>query len=371
MTHRAYAYSLLTLMLAAAESGAQPRWTVDSVAVVDIRGTAASGDLIFGTASGATRLPSGAIAIADGATLTVRFFSATGQPGRSVGRSGQGPGEFRSMLWMGSCGADSVYVWDAGNQRMSVIAGASGDVARQFSIPSGDNGGPRAYILGCSGQRTFAYLGAPTTRDPTGTPNVIRGPSPLVLTDAEGKIVRQIATVPSGEMGAIRGAGFPRPLGKATSFAVAGDRIFVGTADSAAIDEYLPDGSKRTIQLRMTERPATQAHLDEAIEVIAGIAPPAARERATASLRELEMPKMLPPYAALLPDPDGLVWLVQSFPGDATTSLRAVRPGGAVAADVQLLRALRVFEVGRDYILGAYEDAGAEPHVAMYRLRRR
>jgi hypothetical protein len=354
-------WSLVLLAGSAGDSGAQPRWVVDAAPVVDIRGTDASRAVVFGRAIGATRLPSGSIAIADASTLTVRFFSPTGQPTRSVGRSGQGPGEFRSMLWMGSCGADSVYVWDAGNQQMSVIAGASGDVARQFRIPSGDNAGPRAFLLGCSPQRTFAYTGAPTTREPTGTPNVIRGPAPLILTDADGKIVRQVATVPSGEMGAIGGAGFPRPLGKATSFAVAGDRIFVGTADSAAIDEYLPDGSKRSIRLASKDRPATQAHLDEAIEMIAGMAPPAARERAMASLRQLEMPRLLPPYASLLPDPDGLVWVVQSFPGDSATSLRAIRPGGAVA----------VFEIGRDYILGAYDDADVEPHVVMYRLRRR
>src|SRR5215208_541489 len=81
---------------------AQQRWVVDSVPVVDIRGSNAAGALNFGTATAATRLPNGTLAIADGSTLTVRFFSPTGQPTRSVGRSGQGPGEFRSMLWMGS-----------------------------------------------------------------------------------------------------------------------------------------------------------------------------------------------------------------------------------------------------------------------------
>ncbi len=111
--------------------------------------------------------------------------------------------------------------------------------------------------------------------------------------------------------------------------------------------------------------------MDEAIEAIASMAPPAARERATASLRELEMPEMLPLYAGLLTDPDGLVWVVQSFPGDSTTSLSALRATGDVAGNVRLPHSMRVFEIGRDYLLGAYTDADAEPHVAMYRLRRR
>jgi hypothetical protein len=370
MSRRATTFWSLVFTLAAVDVGAQQRWAVDTTPVVDIRGTTATGALQFGIATGATRLSSGTIAIADGSTLSVRFFSPTGQPTRSVGRAGQGPGEFRSIRWMGSCGSDSVYVWDLGSQRMSVIAGTSGEVARQFRIPAGDASGPRPFTVGCSRQRTFAYMTVPTTREATGVEHVVRGSAPLVVTDGDGRVVRQVAAVASGEMGAIGGAGFPRPLGKNTSFALVGDRVFIGTADSAAIDEYLPDGSKRTIRWTAPERPATQKHMDEAIDEITGMAPPAARERATASLRQIAMPKLLPPYSALLPDVDGAVWIVQSFPGDPTTSLRAVRPGGEVVASVELPRALTVFEIGRDYILGGYEDAAAEPHIAMYRLRR-
>jgi hypothetical protein len=49
----------------------------------------------------------------------------------------------------------------------------------------------------------------------------------------------------------------------------------------------------------------------------------------------------------------------------------AIGPKGETAAEVRLPRALTVFEIGTDYILGAYADAAAEPYVAMYRLRRR
>jgi hypothetical protein len=355
-----------------AESNAQvQQWTVDSVPIVDIRGTNGSGAVVFGTANGATRLPSGAIAIADASSQTVRFFSPDGQPTRSVGRSGQGPGEFRSIAWMGSCGADSVYVWDGGNQQMSVIAGGSGDVARQFRIPADGSAGARPMTLDCSRQRTFGYLSLPATREPTGVPNIVRGSTPLVLVDANGSVVRQVATVASGELAVRGGGGGFRPLGKATSFTLVGDRVYVGTADSAAIDEYLADGSRRVIRFTASERAATQAHLDGAIEEMTGTIPTAGRERASAMLRQFEMPKTLPPYARLLADTDGTVWIVESFPGDATTSLRAVRPGGNVVAEVRIPRALRVFEVGRDYILGSYSDSNAEPHVAVYRLQRR
>jgi glutathione S-transferase len=171
-------------------------------------------------------------------------------------------------------------------------------------------------------------------------------------------------------MAAIGGAGFERPLGKATSFAFAADRVYVGTADSAAIDEYLANGSKRTIQLGIRPRAATRAHFDRAIELAAAHVPPVARERAAAAMHAIAMPATLPSYSGLLGDPDGIVWVIISAPGDAVTTLRALRPGGMPIADLQLPYAMTIFEIGADYILGTYEDGDLEPHVAVLRLRR-
>jgi hypothetical protein len=361
---------MLALVAHAGVLSAQATWKVDSIPVLDIRGTATSGEAAFGLATGATRLSNGTIAIADASTLSIRFFSPTGQHVRTVGRAGAGPGELRSLVWLGSCGADSVYAWDMAQRRMSVIGASSTDIVRQFRVPADENVRATPLNIGCTSQRTFVYVSLPTSREPTATENVIRGRTPVTIVDADGKIIRQIADITAGEVGVMGGAGFPRPLGRSTSVAAIGDRVFIGTADSAAIDEISADGSTRTVRLTIAERPVTPAHIDRAIEAIASIAPPQARERATASMRQIEMPKSLPPYSRLLGDPDGLVWVVLSIPGDPTTSLRAIRPGAGVVADVTIPRGITVTEIGRDYVLGMYEAADAEQHVVMYRLRR-
>jgi len=348
---------------------AQSDWVIDPVPIMDIRGTNTLGELAFGMATGATRLSSGLIAVADGSTLSVRLFSSTGQLQRIVGRAGNGPGEFRSMMWIGSCGTDSVYVWDLGNRQMAVI-GATGGVSRQFRFSSDSGPAPTPLAIGCAGPQHFAYTSVPIVREPTKTRNVFRGSTALVIADADGKPVRHVGVVAASEMAAMGGAGFHRPLGKGTSFAFAGDRVYVGTADSAAIDEYLAGGSKRPVLLRIPERTASQADLEKAIENAVAYVPPMARERAVAAMRAIAIPTHLPPYTGLLGDPEGLVWVILSASADSVTTLRAIGPGGKVVTDLRLPRAITVFEIGRDYLLGSYEDADLEPHVAVYRLRR-
>lgn len=62
--------------------------------------------------------------------------------------------------------------------------------------------------------------------------------------------------------------------------------------------------------------------------------------------------------------------MVTSIPGDDATELRAIGADGGIVADLRLPVDMIVYEVGRDYILGTYEDGDGEPHVVMYRIRR-
>ena len=60
-------------------------------------GTRAEAPYELSRVAGTVQLTDGRIVIADGASLELRFFDATGTFIRSVGRSGDGPGEFRRM----------------------------------------------------------------------------------------------------------------------------------------------------------------------------------------------------------------------------------------------------------------------------------
>ena len=93
------------------------------------------------------------------------------------------------------------------------------------------------------------------------------------------------------------------------------------------------------------------------------------RETGRQMLLRIPMPAVRPPYAGLFTDPAGNLWAQVSMPGDGETWLRGLGREGTIVADIRFPGDLTVFEVGRDYVLAAYEADSGEPHVVMYRLR--
>ncbi len=98
-------------------------WAVDSIPALAVAGTAPDGEIVFESASGATRLSDGTIVIGDGMASAVRFVSREGTLLNTVGREGRGPAEFSSIQWLGQCGEDSVFVW--GPIRHPLLQGSS------------------------------------------------------------------------------------------------------------------------------------------------------------------------------------------------------------------------------------------------------
>ena len=357
----------------------QRQWAVDPTPVLDIPGLGAGGDIVLERPVAGTRLADGTIVIADQLASAVRFFDGRGRLVRSVGQKGQGPGDFQLIMWLGQCARDSIFVWDYGLTRITVLS-SGGSVVRQYSIPADGARASAPATISCSRDGRFIYQppGTPRGHVTIVTPDssVIRGNAVVSLGDARGNVVRSLGEVASGEMiltgrgGGPRGGGF-RPLGRATSLALSGDRVYVGTADSGTVDVYAPDGQPAgSVSLGIAPRRATRANYERAVNDMTSMFPAQMRQSISAQMLAAPMPEFLPPYTALLVDGDNLLWAVLSAPGYPDTRLRAVSASGRVVADVRIPVGLTTYEVGHDYILGAYEASDGEPHVAVYRLRR-
>ncbi len=362
--------SLLLLLLLIACSGEERHaspdgtssWSIDTVPSLDLIGTDPSGDLVFGSAAGATRLSDGTIVIADGLEKRLRFFDETGSQSTVVGREGEGPGEFSHIEWLGRCGGDTLFVWDSDLSRLTVVD-ALGNVARSYRLPD-DPTAAAPTMVNCSRQGVFAFLGTPANMGRLQENGEwIHFRAPLSLADARGQVTRRL-----GEVAAFEG----RPLGKTTSIALSSDYLYVGTKDSAFVDVYALDGRRvRALPVGVAQRATSLRHYEQAIDVqVSRLA--SANDRRV--LKELmlgwPMPEHLPLYGNLLTDPAGTLWVQISMPGDPETWLRVIGIGRENYADLRLPRHLRVLEIGLDYLLGSYEDEGGEPHVVMYRMRR-
>jgi len=119
----------------AGPSGAQAPtpWSVERTPILDISGissTTTKEIIKFGQLAGAIRLSTGTIVIGDAGESTLHFYRPQAQAARSVGRPGDGPGEFRRIWWIGSCLEDSVFVWDLVRAAMVVFDG-EGEYARE------------------------------------------------------------------------------------------------------------------------------------------------------------------------------------------------------------------------------------------------
>jgi hypothetical protein len=368
---------VVAAFVCASTAGAQQQWTVDATPLADVRGMNDAGAVVFGMAHWATRLRNGTLVVADGFAPALHFIDAAGKLVKSVGRAGQGPGDFRAVLWVGQCARDSVFAWDFPQLRVTTYD-AAGNLGRTFAF--GTRGGAQT-STSCNAAGALALFGAPrrlprpSPPDPNAGYAIVRIVAKPLLIGSGGDTLAVLPEVPYGEIvsGSIGGrmGGGTRPLGPSTSITVGVDRVYLGRADSGLIAVHALDGTRvGTIPLGVRPRAATRAHYERAADAVVAMWNPQMRAAAREWILGIPAPATLPSPTAVFVDPTGLVWAVLTAPGDPDTRLRAFRSDGSPVADVTLPHNITVFEVGAEYVLGSYADQDDEVHVVAYRVRR-
>jgi outer membrane protein assembly factor BamB len=331
-------------------------FSIDAAPSLTIPGTAPNDQTLIGHAVGATQLSGGSVLIADGYDLSIRTFNSSGRLVRSAGRRGGGPGEYQSLFWFRQCGHDTVFAWDPAQSRMSVVD-SSGRFSREARLPVSPG------IITCSRSGMIATLMAQemTTGPGERSPRLI---SRLVVVDARGDSLWSLPNIPVGQW---------RPLATITRIALGDDRLYVGTGDSAYVDAYDLRGQRvATFRVGGTLRAPTTKNYERAIDISLATLPgtPKGKEIIRQKMLAIPMPEHLPSYTDLFVDPAGSLWVVTSVPGDGRIVLRAFAPSGQSLGEIHLPIEMRIFEVGSDHLLGAYEAPDGQEHVALYHLRR-
>jgi hypothetical protein len=380
----------VALLAPVAAVAAQARWVVDSKPTLDVRDLQANGTVNFQLAAGATRLENGSLLVADQLAGAIRLIDATGILVKTSGKIGDGPGEFSgNVLSASRCGSDSLIVWDRGSQRVSMI-GASGVVARQFRF-SGDSGsrGP-VFDLKCTSSGRLAYLSDPNrTLRPTSIPRVLRGFADVVTADRDGLVIGRYLGSVSEWVAVVAPRGgngqFPRPLGVASFLASVGNHVILGVSDSARVvvlpeesggahlqGQRIPPSEAKTVSLPIRMRVPRQEEFDDAAQAIAARAPnQALADAVLKQLLTVPMSTFAPAYSGLFEDPEGLLWVQLSTQGAKDVELLAIRLDGYPVARIRLPVAIKIYEIGGNYILGSYSDANDAAHVALWKLTRK
>jgi len=148
-------------------------------------------------------------------------------------------------------------------------------------------------------------------------------------------------------------------------------QFYVGTADTYEIRIYNLDGELRTlIRKDRSDLAITPSDIEgfiaDAVEAVSN----ANRRRALERLyRDMEFPESFPAYSRLLLDELGNLW-VQDYlrPGDDKPVWSVFGPDGTQVARTETPHGLYVYEIGADYLLGAWQDELGVEHVQTFAL---
>lgn len=350
----------------------RPLWTVAPEPTFEIGLLEGAEAYQLSRVQSARRLSDGRIVIANGGTQDLRFFDAAGTHLISVGREGEGPGEFQGLGVTVVLPGDTLAAYDRNLRRVSYID-PDGAFVRSvgFDYPAGlpiplGRFADGAWL--CSRGFTFA-----PGNDGS---EIVRDTVPFLVFDPSGSLRDSIGPFPGTEF-YVRSSGRSAfasslPFGRTTEAAVIGDRFYAGHTERYEVTRYTPSGGAELI-LRLDRGPVAVTGDDLARYKAERLeeADAAFRQQTARNLEEMPYPGTFPAFADLMVDPDGNLWVLDySRPGDERRRWVVFAPDGRARGAVETPPALRVLDIGRDYVLGVWQDELDVEHVRLHRLDR-
>jgi hypothetical protein len=349
---------------------ADASWSVDSVPVFDLGRPADDTAAVVGFAVAAFRVDDSLIVVADRGYSALRYFDLAGTLRDSVGRVGDGPGEFRYLARAFLCG-DSLVTLDIEHRQFDVFS-ARGVHARSFRLVAPKGGiFTDPYYEACGPTGVWLANGWDTVS--TRELARVRGQVPYWLADRDGRRIALLGDWPGSERLTGPNGSRPHPLGKEAVIAVGRTRAYIGTADSFAIMVFDLNGApidtirREGVALATTDADRQRYRLLDTLGQDASEIDRRLREWET-----FEFPLTVPAYTALLVDRADNLW-VRLYPRSEQNLVRWIvfDPAGQELGQLDLPATLAVSDIGTDYILGVetrLDDGGQQ--VRMYRLHR-
>ena len=344
--------------------GDSSRWRIDPDPLVDLAATGSGLEHVFYRAD-VVRFSDGSLAVADGGSHEIRFFSPEGRFRAKMGREGEGPGEFTGIRGFARTPADTLLVLDYAS-RVTVVA-PDGVFARVLRLPG--------YVLEIHPLGTdeiVAVAGVPTMSGWEGAGGLVRQPQILWRYGSDGAQIDSIGqTAGWEEYVAIedgRVAGSLVPLfAKHSHVVVHGGAIVRGDADRMQVEELSSSGEALRI-LRIVDWPLDLDAATVAAERSVWLGP-----NPHPSTKQLPNPDVRPAYSQVLVDETAAIWL-RPFLGrserEGPETWQALDSAGTWLGGVDVMEGLRLISVGRDWVLGVWTDSLGVEHPRMHRLTR-
>ena len=353
------------------------RWAVSGAPLVAIgRDSGQLPHQLFGVA-GALRLSDGRIVIANRGSSELRFFGGDGEHLVSVGSSGDGPGEFRMLAGLYQMEGDSLLAFDFQSRRMSVFA-PDGVFLRSFRLePPGDASVPS--VAGVFGDGSILVRGLVVVGGRETQTGVVRDAMVYSRMDERGDVIAAYGEFPGNETYVGESGGAPTaqllPLGRRSVATAGHGRFFVGAGDGYEIEvRSLAGDLVQIVRMDVRPRAVTAQHVEEVHRLLREGAeglPEQMRRDVERQLHEMPLPDVFPAYGHFAVDSQGALWVADyTAPNDETAMWTVFSPEGHLLAQLEIDSALRLLDIGTDYILGVRTDDLGGERIELYQLTR-
>jgi hypothetical protein len=322
---------------------------------------------------GVRQLRDGRILVVNAGTNELRFYGPDGSWIRSVGRRGEGPGEFRQMMYS-QVGADSIFVWDLALSRVSVF-GDNGEYARSFLTQPFSRLTDRLEDGRLLLERMVSWSDDPK-------PGVQPVQVQYQLADADGALLSDLGEFErSQHLVRIVGEGAASmgfPFARRSYTAALSDGFLHGTGEHFEIREYGTSGElRRIVRLDSVPEAVGPGGMETYLTAAAAASEnPDIRRILSDRLADVPLPSTRPTYSGIRVGPEGEIWLKQFslVPGDVRSGevprWSVFDSSGAYLGTIALPAGFELHQVGKDFVLGVTRNELDVQVVELYSLDR-
>jgi hypothetical protein len=323
------------------------------------------------------RLRDGRILVVNSGSAQVRVYGAEGQLLQTLGRQGEGPGEFRAPWHAHPMRGDSILVIDL--YREVAIFDPDGVYARQFdlNLPDGMLGSESAEPVDQFGDGSLLFRGH-YRQDPSWE-GVRRNVVPMLRIPLDGTLAESLGDY-DDQTAHFGGPPFREYVfGPWAKEAAAESTMWYGPGDRLELREVAFDGTLlKLVRLDRPARPVTESDRDQFqrdyAEQMAVMNPRQGVEFWLQRAENALFPDSFPAHYEIKTDALGNVWVqdYRSWVSEARVDRRwsVFDAEGAYQGEVLVPGALEVHDIGERHLVGRWTDELGVEYVHVYEIEK-
>jgi hypothetical protein len=363
-----------------------PSWTLSDQPVAILGGDSLDATMDLATTVAATVLNNGRAVVSTANPAELLLFGPDGTREARLGSPGDGPGEFHVVSQLLHFGQDTLFAFDASQQKGLFFA-ANGMPLGERILPPVNSPVPPVF-RGRLADGVFLFsLDMVTDPPPAGTPKAFRNRFIVLGLNARTDRYDTLATSKGAEVfpattmvgGQANVMAKPLVFGASTQVVAGGDRWYLSTADRFEVETHDNTGKLvRLVRVDIPTRsvgPADQekykATVREAYDRLKGVVSPVALAGELQKLNETEFAEHFPAVAQMMTDGDGNLWVNRGFSlTDRVRSWIVLNPNGQLIgrADTPLGSVLSIS--GERVVVNRKDPMTGRVRLEVYRLNK-